>query len=668
MRRIACLAVVLAPLCAAGAPQQKESCKPPDEFIKTFKLHEGLDVTCFAQEPGCINPTDMDIDERGRVWWVESMNYRGSKMRPEGDRIMIAEDTKGEGKADSYKVFYQGPELIGPLGICVLGSKVYVAQSPRMWVFTIDASGDKALGPPEVFVDGFGGVNHDHGLHSIMFGPDGRFYFNAGNDGSNGLLLKNGKGEVIIDSTGSEVGGKGQKWRGGPRGGAGQHYTNGMAFRCNPDGTGFEVLGHNFRNNYEVCSDSFGTAWQSDNDDDGNQGVRINYVMEGGNFGYVGYYKDTSWGRDQGAHPGQTRQEAHFHQRDPGVVPNLLMTGGGSPCGICVYEGDLIPELRGKLLHCDAGPNVVRVYTPIPAGGGYVCESADLIHSSDRWFRPDDVCVGVDGAIYVSDWTDPGVGGHATGDRDPKTISGRIYRIAPKGNKTAVPKLDLETVAGQIDALSSPNLARRYLGYQKLVAGGEAAQAALEKLWYTSGNSRLRARALWLLARGPKGPDWVAAAMKDKDVDLRVCAFRAARLIKMDMVSLSKQALSDPSLFMAREICLAMNYQPTSSALDILVSLADKVVAPTADQALPTEGKDDNKFTAEKEKARQARYVPRWYLEALGIGCTGREKEVLEAWQKTGKNKDPKVAEYIAWRLNRVIPEAPPPPPKDKGK
>ena len=70
-----------------------------------------------------------------------------------------------------------------------------------------------------------------------------------------------------------------------------------MAFRFNPDGSDFNVLAYNFRNNYELAVDSFGTVWQSDNDDDGNQGVVINYVMEGGNFGYTGP-KGTSWGRD----------------------------------------------------------------------------------------------------------------------------------------------------------------------------------------------------------------------------------------------------------------------------------------------------------------------------------------------------------------------------------
>src|SRR5206468_3566326 len=196
-------------------------------------------------------------------------------------------------------------------------------------------------------------------------------------------------------------------------------YGDGMAFRMNPDGTDLEVLGNNFRNNYEVTVDSFGTVWQSDNDDDGNQGVRINYVMEGGNFGYKGP-RGTEWGRDKDIFPGQTRQEAHWHLRWPGVVPNLLHTGGGSPTGICVYEGDLLgQQYRGAIIHCDAGPNVVRAYIPSPSsyapkglmtdeaekqaeasapdkGAAYKAKVIDLILATDTWFRPSDLCVAPD--------------------------------------------------------------------------------------------------------------------------------------------------------------------------------------------------------------------------------------------------------------------------------
>jgi hypothetical protein len=258
--------------------------------------------------------------------------------------------------------------------------------------------------------------------------------------------------------------------------------------------------------------------------------------------------------------------------------------------------------------------------------------------------------VGVDGAVFVADWTDPGVGGHATADIDPATISGRIYRIAPEGNKPSVPPLELSTPAGQLAALRSPNLARRYLAFQKLIAGGSEAVAALQELW-TSRNAVFRARALWILARLPEGQAILRDALKDPDVNLRVCALRAVRQAKGDMIAIAREMLKDPHPFVARELCLAMNYEPTSKALDLLVALADRV------EPLSPAAEISSKDFAEQERARQNRVTNKWYLEAFGIGCTGREKEVLEAWQKSGKNKDPKVAEAIAWRLNRGIPE-----------
>ena len=92
----------------------------------------------------------------------------------------------------------------------------------------------------------------------------------------------------------------------------------------------------------------------SDNDDDGNQQTRICYVMPGGNYGY----------HPRG--PGQT----HWHEEQPGVVPKILRTYFGSPTGMCVYEGTLLPKkYRGQLLHTDAGPRHVRCYHLKPERG-----------------------------------------------------------------------------------------------------------------------------------------------------------------------------------------------------------------------------------------------------------------------------------------------------------
>ena len=94
------------------------------------------------------------------------------------------------------------------------------------------------------------------------------------------------------------------------------------------------------------------------------------------------------------------------------------------------------------MIHCDAGPNVVRSYITEPDGAGYkVTETVDLIRSTkDRWFRPSDVCVAPDGSLFVADWYDPGVGGHGMGDIE----KGRIFRVIGKGQPSAYPNPKLE--------------------------------------------------------------------------------------------------------------------------------------------------------------------------------------------------------------------------------
>ena len=72
----------------------------------------------------------------------------------------------------------------------------------------------------------------------------------------------------------------------------------------------------------------------------------------------------------------------HWHLNDPGVVPNLLQTGQGSPTGICVYEGRLLPKaFWDQVIHCDAGPNIVRAYPAKKDGTGYVTAIPPLADS-----------------------------------------------------------------------------------------------------------------------------------------------------------------------------------------------------------------------------------------------------------------------------------------------
>ncbi|MCE9566133.1 MAG: c-type cytochrome [Planctomycetes bacterium] len=434
------LVLLLASTTLANA-QPKGGPLSPEDALKALKVADGFQVELFAAEPMLINPTSIDVDHKGRVWVAEAVNYRRKGfgrpiIRKEGDRIQVLIDEKGEGKASKAVTFYQGEDLYGPLGVCVApypdgkGQKVFVCQSPDILVFE-DKDGDlKADGPPKKFLTGFGGFDHDHGVHGINIGPDGKLYFTIGDSGPNGLQSSDKKGPIWKQNT--------------------TDCQKGTVWRCDMDGTNLELIAHNFRNNYEACVDSFGEVWLSDNDDDGNQQTRICFVMPGGNYGYG----------PRGA--GQT----HWHEEQPGIVHKTLRTGFGSPTGITFYEGSMFDKkYRGSLLHCDAGPREVRWFHRKPKGAGYELEKELLLTSSDNWFRPSDVCVAPDGSIFVADWYDRGVGGHGMGD----PTDGRIYRITPKGHKGyTIPEVKLDTKENVLAALGSPNQATRALAISKL--------------------------------------------------------------------------------------------------------------------------------------------------------------------------------------------------------
>src|SRR5438874_6526941 len=113
------------------------------QTVKGLTTAPGLEVKLWAAEPSLLNPTNIDIDARGRIWVLEGVNYRrqlkGEKdYRAAGDRIMILEDTDHDGKVDKVKVFAQDPGLRSPVGIAVLGDKVVISQSPNMTVYTKD--------------------------------------------------------------------------------------------------------------------------------------------------------------------------------------------------------------------------------------------------------------------------------------------------------------------------------------------------------------------------------------------------------------------------------------------------------------------------------------------------------------------------------------------------
>lgn len=605
-----CSVVLFSAGCWLNAANGDEPSRTPETAVAALDTPDDVEATLVAAEPTLLSPSTIDVDYLGRIWVVEVVNYRrfanrNRKDRKEGDRILVLQDTDGDGKVDLSHTFYQGRDIDSAHGICVLGNRIIVSALDKVHCF-YDDDGDLKPDRREVMFSGIKGAQHDHGIHSFTFGPDGRLYFNFGNAGEE---LHDADGQIVTDIAGHEIRANRQP------------YQQGMAFRCDLGGSHVETLGWNFRNNWELVVDSFGTIWQSDNDDDGNRATRINFVMEYGNYGYKDELTGAGW-RDYRTGMEATIPEQHWHLNDPGVVPNILITGAGAPCGIEVYEASLLPKrFHNQLLHCDAGVNVVRSYAVKDNGAGYSAAINPILTGErDRWFRPCDVSIAADGSLIIADWYDPGVGGHRQGDVD----RGRLFRIAPPNTPWTHPDFDFSTIDGAMNGLLSINRDARFQGWQALAAAGSEAERALLAVYDEHPDPRMRARALWLLARlQGRTEHYISLAAEDDNPNLRIVAVRLARQHQIELAETIRRLSADKSPAVRRACIIALCNLPPSERPALWVPLARSL--PDGD---------------------------RWYLEALGIAAHG-------IWDECGialvasHEADPlprAVADDILWR------------------
>ncbi len=619
----------------------------PKEMFSIPK-DSNLEVSVWATTPMLYNPTNMDVDHHGRIWVTEGVNYRREgERRPEGDRIMILEDTDKDGKADSSKVFFQDKDLACPLGIAVFDNQVVVSQPPYLIIYTDenrDLKFDPKVDKREELLTGFNARQHDHSLHSLTAGPDGKWNFNVGNCG--GIFTDKSGKEFILN--GVYKGGGGVWYADNNKGGAksadGHVWTAGASVRMNPDGTNAEIVGHGYRNSFEQTINSLGEMFQNDNDDVGS--CRNSYILEYGSAGFFTRDGKREWPSVRRV--GQEVGSAHWRQKDPGTFDVGDIYGHGSPTGVAYYEnGALGEKWDGTYLACEAARNTIFGYNPKQKGAAYEMNRFDFTTTNltgkyagsdftqgiaDQQkaeiallFRPSDVMVGADGAIYITDWFDGRVGGHSTMDN---SCSGTIYRIAPKGFKpnTVVP--DLKTIEGQIAALSSPAINVRHLGFRELKKNQPGALAAVKELLKHS-NQYVAARAIWLLPH--LGADGVAACealLKDTDSNKRLVAYRAMRKAEVSILPYAKQLMNDESPAVRRDVALSLRNLSADETKEIFVVLAsDKLCDPS----------DKN------------------YIEAIGLGAANKEQAIWTAIHSVQANKEPNTWSdafaKVTWRL-----------------
>jgi putative heme-binding domain-containing protein len=257
----------------------------------------------------------------------------------------------------------------------------------------------------------------------------------------------------------------------------------------------------------------------------------------------------------------------------------------------------------------------------------YVWDDSVQNNNQDKWFRPSDVTIGTDGAIYVADWYDPVVGGHQMKD---KKGYGRIYRIGPKNKKLTSPKIDLNTSEGQLLAFKSPAINVRNQGFEKLRQQGEVAIPIVRPL-LDDQNPFICARAIWLLAQlGEKGEAEVKSLLNNSNAQLRATAYKSLRAVVPDILPYAAKMATDTSAFVRREVAVSLTDLPLSKTKNILLELVKRY-----------DGED------------------RWYLETLGSVLQGHELEIypdiknIFAKNKPATEWNAQMAAF-AWRLHPV--------------
>jgi len=500
--------------------------------LPQFQVADGFEVTLFAEDPQLAKPIQMNFDPQGRLWIASSAVY--PQIQPgqvANDKIVVIEDTDHDGKADKSTVFAEG--LLIPTGIEPGDGGVYVGQSTELLHFK-DTNGDGRSDQKRIVLSGFGTEDTHHIIHTLRWGHDGQLYFNQSIyihshiETPHGVVRLNSGGILHLRPPTMELG----------------IFLKGFV----------NTWGHDF--------DAYGQSFVTD----GAGGQGINYGVPGAM--YVTY-------------AGARRILGSV---SPGSYPKF--------CGVEVMQSEHFPpDWQGNMITCDFRAHRVVRFAISAQGSAYVTkEMPDLLRTSDVTFRPIDVKLGPDGALYVADWSNPIIQHGEVDFRDPRRDHehGRIWRISAKG-RPLVPQVKLVDAANAqlFDHLLSPNAYVRRRAHRVLTERGPAIAPDLASWVKNQTSEKSLLEALWMYQSiDVIEPTLLGKLLEAEDGRIRAAATRVVRFWHNRLSNagdLLEKRIADQHPRVRLEAMRALSHLPTARSAELVLGALDMTMDPFLD-------------------------------------------------------------------------------------
>jgi putative membrane-bound dehydrogenase-like protein len=594
------------------------------ETVNQMHVPEGFSAEVVVAEPDLHQPIAFAFDERGRIWVAEAYSYPQRQPEGEGkDKLVIFEDTNGDGKFENRKVFAEGLNLVSGFEVGYGG--VWVGAAPQL-LFIADRNRDDVPdGPPEVLLDGFGYQDTHECLNSFMWGPDGWLY---GNQGVFNFARIGKPGSPDKDRVELRAG----------------------VWRYHPARREFEVFAEGGSNQWGLDYDERGQIFMTHCRSYWGRGGTT-HVIQGGHFWNQANANYPSFivaepPRDYPDFRGYLLASARYDHGAGGAGEpgSDAIYGGHSHVGTMIYYGDNWPdEYRGRIFTHNLHGHQINQQANRRWGSGYdtVHAGRDMFFCADPKYVGIDLQYGPDGAVYFIDWHDQQHCHNPNSERWDRS-NGRLYRM----QYTATYK----PVQGDMSKLSDVELmksqthkndwhgrtARRLLHERASTRAIDHEAVEIVREAFTGHPDRgLRLRALWIAHLIGLGEHALPLALNDADEDIRAWAVQMAAERRETGSEIGakfvQMARADPSASVRLFLASAAQRLPNELAWRILETLADRA------------------------EDREDRNIPYLIWHGLGPRVAGNIGRSLELAAKT---QLPQLAHWIWWHAAAIDEQA----------